>query len=90
MLARQLLPATPERGTTYQMMPLSRTPSSFSSRDPVYARFRAGLMGRHQATEVNVAQVRGWGSCHCLLVKQVKNLLNKSVVQSATQRDQPQ
>lgn len=64
VLARQLLPATPERGTTYQMVPVSRTPSSFSSRDPRYARFRSGLTGNgprgslhNQPTEVTVAQV---------------------------------
>lgn len=57
VLARQLLPATPDRGTTYQMMPVSRTPSSFTSHDPHYARFRTGLLARQPAKEVTVAQV---------------------------------
>jgi len=59
VLARQLLPATPDRGTTYQMMPVSRTPSSFTSHDPRYARFRTGQLARQPAKEVTVAQVGG-------------------------------
>jgi hypothetical protein len=93
VLARQLLPATPERGTTYHMQPLGRTPSSFSSRDPVYARFRAGLLGRHQATEVNVAQVRGAGTgtvcCVTEWLFKVKTLWTAVKPKQAKQRNKP-
>ncbi|WIA17150.1 hypothetical protein OEZ85_014037 [Tetradesmus obliquus] len=63
VISRQLLPSTAEKGTTYHMAPTVRSPASFMSRDPLYAKYRRSGSMRHPAMTVAQVAVKALADC---------------------------